>query len=170
VNFTAKLDRWVAPLRRKVEGMVGKAVLQAVNDAPDLQVVKLSLFSETHADVERVQNFGFTSRPPVGSQAVVLFVGGRRDNPVVVACDDGRVRVKLQEGEAAMYGTSGAIVKCGAGGKVMIGNATVELLDLLDQSLSALEVAAVAPGGGPLLNAAAFTAIKTLLASLKGTL
>lgn len=171
MKLTERLDRWIAPLKRTVHGMVAKAILQAVSDAGDLQVVKLSLNGQTHADVERVQNYGFTSRPPAGAQAVVVFVGGRRDNPLVVACDDGRVRVKVESGEAAMYNNSGVFLKTRPGGRLVIGNSTTELLDLMDQTLAALVAATVAAPGGPypLVNAATFTAIKALLASLKGT-
>lgn len=55
-------------------------------------------------------------------------------------------------------------------GKLAIGNQAAELLDLFEQTLSAIEIATVGPTGGPLLNAASFTAIKTLLAQIKGTL
>lgn len=167
-----RLDRWIAPLRRKVYGMIGTAIVQAVTDSKDLQLLKISLLGETHPDVERVQNFGFTSVPPAGSQAVVLFVGGRRDHPVVVACDDGRQRIKLEVGEAALYNDSGSVVKLGAGGKVAIGNDTAELLDLMDQLLDNLisAVVATAIGPQPLSTVANLTTIKTTLATLKGTL
>lgn len=165
------LERWVEPLRRTVRGMIAKAVLEAVSDGSDLQVVRLKVGGETHDGVERIQEFGFTSHPPAGSQAVVVFVGGRRDNPLVVACDDGRVRKKVAAGEAAVYNSSGAFVHLQAGGRVVIGNPQAELLDLLDQVLAGLQAATVAAPGGPypLVNAANFTAIKTLLAQLKGS-
>jgi phage baseplate assembly protein V len=170
MTFKEKMDRWIAPLKWRVEGMIAKAIVQAVSESSQLQVLKLTVGSETHDGVESIQPYGFTSCPPVGSQAVVVFIAGRRDNPLVVACDDGRVRVKCQPGDPAMYNNSGAIVRLQPGGKVAIGNDNTELLDLLHRLMTAVETGIVSPGGGPLDTVAAITALKVELAGLKGDL
>jgi phage baseplate assembly protein V len=100
--------------------MFAKAVLDSLNDSTELQLAKITLNGETHADVVRLQPFGLTSRPAKGAQALVGFVGGNRDNPVVIVCDDGRVRVKVSEGETAVYNQDGTKI-------VLKNNGTVEV-------------------------------------------
>lgn len=107
MSLRNQLRRWGAPLKRAVGGMLAKALVELATDDTDLQLVKITAFGETHSEVERIQNFGFTSRPTKGAQAIVAFVGGNRSIPVVIACDDGRTRVKLEEGEVAVYNDQG---------------------------------------------------------------
>jgi hypothetical protein len=66
----------------------------------------------------------------------------------------------------------GAKIKIQPDEKLAIGTSAAELLDLFEQTLTGLEQATVstALGPQPLINAATFTAIKTLLAQIKGTL
>lgn len=100
--------------------MVAKALVKAIVDSEDLQLMKLSLNGETHSEVERIQPYGLTSIPPEGAQAVVLFLGGNRDNPVVIAADDGRVRVKVEPGEVAMYSEHGNRIVLKADGSIEV--------------------------------------------------
>lgn len=66
----------------------------------------------------------------------------------------------------------GAKIKIQPDEKLAIGTSAAELLDLFEQTLTGLEQATVstALGPQPLINSATFTAIKTLLAQIKGTL
>ncbi len=93
------------PLRRRVMLMVGRAVLTLVDDDPRLQVVQLSaLRSETIDRAERFQEYGFSSHPEPGAEAVVVCPGGVRQHPIVIAVDDRRYRpTGLLEGEVVLY-------------------------------------------------------------------
>lgn len=97
-------------LRTRVMNSVARAVISALDDTGDYQVVKLDVLAdETLEDVERVQNFGFASNPPSGAEAVLLLVGGNRDHPIVISADTPKTRKKsLQPGEAAVYGNATA--------------------------------------------------------------
>ena len=101
----AHLLRLIAPLRRRVLLMVGRAVLTLVDDARRMQTVQVqALAGETLADVERVQQYGLTSHPHPGAECVVVSVGGMRQHPLVVAVDDRRHRpTGLAQGEVALY-------------------------------------------------------------------
>jgi hypothetical protein len=77
------------------------------------------------------------------------------------------------QGEFKVGATDGSIeVTFSEGGKVKIGNGTVELLDLFDQLITALQSAVVATSSGPKpLDTATLTALsnlKTLLSQIKG--
>lgn len=103
------LEALLKPLRTRLANLVARAVVQLVADGGKLQVVQLGLLEgETREAVERVQEYGFTSHPHPGAEAVVLFVGGRRDHGLVVAVDDRRHRkVGLEAGEVALYTDEG---------------------------------------------------------------
>src|SRR4051812_34441314 len=108
LTFNDQMNRFLAPLKRRIFGMLSKALIESLTDSTDLQISTISLNGETHSNVERVQPYGTTSRPLQGSQAVVLFLGGDRGNPLLIACDDGRHRVKLDvDGEFAIYSKFG---------------------------------------------------------------
>ena len=100
-----QLNRWFAPFRRRIDNMVARAVLRAVNDAPKMQEIQIGLLDgETRGPVERFQNYGFSGMPPIGAEAVVVFVGGHRDHALAVAVDDRASRpTDLQAGEVMVY-------------------------------------------------------------------
>lgn len=126
VNGIARL---LAPLRNRIANMVARAVVQLVDDKPRLQVLQLGVLAdETRDGCERVQEYGFTSVPLPGAEAVVLFVGGRRDHGLVVGVDDRRHRLAgLKAGEVAVYNNAGASVVLKADGSIEVTGAEVIL-------------------------------------------
>lgn len=101
----ALFDRMVAPLRARVQMMLARAVVQLVADDKGIQSLQLSaLADELIEGAERMQDYGFTSVPHPGAEAVVAFPGGLRSHGLVIAVGDRRWRLKgLQGGEVAMY-------------------------------------------------------------------
>ncbi|NBI12619.1 phage baseplate assembly protein V [[Haemophilus] felis] len=89
-----------------------RGVLNLVKSADNIQKVQVSgLAEETLQDVEFMQQFGFTSVPPAGTQVVVLPVGGKTTHSIVIATENGSFRVKnLQGGEVAVYDQSGSTI------------------------------------------------------------
>jgi phage baseplate assembly protein V len=66
-------------------------------------------------DVPRMQNYGMTSVPPVGgSDATVIFLGGDRNEPIIVAMENRQFRLtNLESGEVAIYDDLGNVFKLG---------------------------------------------------------
>ena len=103
--------------------MIRRGVVVSVDDSPAIQLLKLNLGNGSiQTKMERIQNFGLTGVPKGKAQAVVLFVNGSRDNPIVIACDDGNFRVHLGSGEVAVYNAFGAVVKLCADGTINMGD------------------------------------------------
>lgn len=103
------IQHLTAGLRNSVRLMVGRAILTAIKDTGNIQTVQVQMMAdELHDGVERVQEYGFTSVPLPGAEAVLVFVGGNRDHGLVIACDDRRYRLKgLVGGEMAIYSDEG---------------------------------------------------------------
>ncbi len=106
------LQKLLAPIRRRLSSLVSRAVVSLVNDSLKLQGVQIQVLAgETLDNVERFQEYGFTSVPLAGAEAVLLCVGGFRDHPLIVAIDDRRYRKKgLVAGEVALYTDEGDVI------------------------------------------------------------
>lgn len=107
------LKRLIDPLKRKVALGISRAILKAVQDSAKIQRVQIALHKDEVRDsVERFQQYGFTSHPILGAEAITLFLGGDRSHGIVIAVDDRRYRlVGLSEGEVALYSDEGDYIK-----------------------------------------------------------
>ena len=106
------MSSMIKKLVSRVEMMLGKAMLTALDDSGDLQLVKLSgLANEDQDGIERLQNYGLSSLPPNGSEMLVAYLNGNRDHGVVVVCDSGAYRPKgLKPGETILYSMHGQTI------------------------------------------------------------
>jgi len=97
--------KMLAPLSRRLRLMTSRAVLSLISDATGMQIVQVKLLDgEVRDGIERVQNYGFTSVPHPGAEAIYLSLGGDRDHGIVITADDRRYRINgLRGGEAAIY-------------------------------------------------------------------
>lgn len=132
---------------RRVSLMVARGVLKLVKDSTGLQIVQIgALEGEVRSELERFQNYGFTSHPEPGAEAALVFPGGSRDVGYALAVDDRRYRKKsLAEGEVAVYhrdGVTFALFKSGeiqikAGTKISFEAPTVEIVASVAASITA---------------------------------
>lgn len=111
-------------MANKIKSAVGKALIEAVADGNEIQLVKVSgLDNETQSDLERVQEYGITSNPPIGSEAVVLYVGGSKDHGIVIKTDSGEFRVQsLASGEVCIYSQFGQKILLDQNGEIISSN------------------------------------------------
>lgn len=130
------LARHLAPLARRVRGLIARAVVDASDDAKRAQTLRVRTGADEPLDAtEHMQPYGFTSRAKAGAEALVLALGGSRSRAVVLAVADRRYRlVGLQEGEVAIYDDQGQSVRLGRAGMTLtaplgltiIGNVTIQ--------------------------------------------
>jgi phage baseplate assembly protein V len=77
---------------------------------------------EVRDNTPRLAEFGFTSNPPAGADAAMLFVAGDRSNGVVIATGHQLYRLKgLASGDAAIYDSRGQSVWLTPAGIVVNG-------------------------------------------------
>lgn len=124
----AMLSRALAPLTRRMRLMVSRGVVRVVDDALKRQNLQVVLLSDEVANVERFQDYGFTSVPPLGSEAVVLSVGGTRSHLLAVAVGSRADRLRdLAPGDVAAYHPDGARVHLQAGARLDVTGDDVRL-------------------------------------------
>ncbi len=110
-------------LGRRLQMLAGLGRVQWVNDSGQVQTAQLTLTAlEVRDNTPRLAEFGFTSNPPPGADAALLFLGGDRSNGVVIATGHQRYRLKgLASGDAAIYDSRGQSVWLTPGGIVVNG-------------------------------------------------
>jgi phage baseplate assembly protein V len=135
--LTTDLAKVFNSIKVKIACLLSRAVVTLVDDSKKMQELQLSILEgETRGGIERVQNYGFTSVPLPGAEAVTLFVGGHRDHGLAVAVDDRRYRLTgLQEGEVALYHKDGAKILLKSDGTVEV---TADQIKLAGSSSSAI--------------------------------
>jgi phage baseplate assembly protein V len=111
------------PLWDRMHMAVQLGRLAMSDDAAALQLVQITTaFGDTKDGVPRYQNYGHTSVAPAGSQAVLIAIGGLRQNGLVIVLDGAGTRpTGLQEGESALYDDQGQTIKIGRDGIVIDG-------------------------------------------------
>lgn len=113
------MDRLLNPIKARIRLLVGKCIITACGgDTANLSL----LAGENREDVEFLQQYGFYSRPVGNVSGVALFVGGSRDNGVVVASkgEDGEMKVNLEPGEVALHTKFGSTVLLKKDGSVVV--------------------------------------------------
>jgi phage baseplate assembly protein V len=129
---------------RRILQLVGVGRLQHIDDSGVQQKVQIQISAGGPGELEevldgapRIAEYGLASSPPIGSEAIVAFVSGRRSMAVVIGTGHRPSRpTGLQPGEAMLYnGVAGSWVKMDAAG-VMHANCDV----LVDHKLTADQV------------------------------
>jgi len=97
--------RLIRPITNKIFLLLGRAVLNAIENSEDTQKLKvLALSDEVINDIERFQEYGFETYPFADSEVFIGFLNGNRDHGIALVVHDDRHRLKdLVEGEVAVY-------------------------------------------------------------------
>lgn len=103
------LDKFYNKLRDLINGVFARGTITLVNDGTKMQTAQAKFLADEVLDnLERFQDYGFTSKPKVGAEALAIFFGGRRSNGAIIKVDDRRFRLKgLEDGEVAIYTDEG---------------------------------------------------------------
>ena len=121
INF---FKRATAPIKRRVQLMVGRAVIAASKDDQKIQTLQVQILKdEVQEGIQNFQHFGFRSNAPRGSEAIIVAVGGNRENSVCIATvnrDSKADLPNLQEGESVAFSKGGTLVHFKLNGEVFV--------------------------------------------------
>ncbi|MCM2493406.1 phage baseplate assembly protein V [Burkholderia glumae] len=96
----------------RIRNLFGRGRITLVDDSGPVQIVQLRMNGlEVPAGRFRVPEFGFSSNPPIGSDAVAGHVAGDRSAGVVVGTNHQQSRPRgLSPGESILYSQDGKSV------------------------------------------------------------
>mgnify|MGYP001285177964 CR=1 FL=1 len=115
------VEKLLAPIRRKIIGMVSRAIVTGVVEDLQRQNIQVQIHSDESADnIERFQNYGMSSVPPVGSESILAALGGDLGNLIALAVEDKKVRPKGESGDVFLYHLEGHKIRLTKDGKLVV--------------------------------------------------
>lgn len=110
-------------LARRILLMMARGTITLVDDSKTVQTMQVRVNGlELIPDLPRFAEFGFTSNPPSGTQAVIASKNGDRNDGIVIATSNAKYRlVGLSTGEVAIHDDKGQSVYLSASGIVVNG-------------------------------------------------
>lgn len=114
--------------RTRIFMMLARGIIKGIEDSSgNLRKIHSSfLANETITGMDQMQEYGFSSHPPPGGECMAAFIGGNRSGGIVIATQDRRYRIELDEGEVAIYTKFGASVKLDKDDKITIHGTDLE--------------------------------------------
>lgn len=111
----------IKPTHNRVVNMIRFGVVTLVKNGKTREVQVETLGGEVIDNVKFLEPFGFTSKPPVGSETLIFNVNGNAANNVVLNIGNREFRFKgCATGEVAMYDQFGNIIHLKTGGNMNI--------------------------------------------------
>ncbi|MBB5462869.1 phage baseplate assembly protein V [Paraburkholderia sp. Cpub6] len=110
-------------LARRILLLMARGTIALVDDTKGVQTLQVRLNPlELIPDVPRYAEYGFTSNPPAGSQSLIAFKNGDRNDGFVIATSNAKYRMTaLASGEIAIHDNKGQSVYLSASGIVVNG-------------------------------------------------
>lgn len=122
------ISRRLEKIRRQIALGIGRGIIKLINDTLDIQEGQITGLDGEIRETENFAHFGFTSRPPKGTEAVFLSLGGVRSNCVIIATEHRQYRLELErDGDAAIYSDLGDKVLLCADGIKLESSTKVEI-------------------------------------------
>lgn len=109
-------------IRKKIFLVAGRGTLKTVDNTKTTAKVQGEFIKdEIISDIEKLEDYGFTSYPEEGAQIVAIFIDGNREQGLAIRTHDRRYRpTDLEPGEACMYHKSGSRVTMKADGSIEV--------------------------------------------------
>lgn len=105
---------------RKIANMLARGIVKIVSNGLKTQAIQLSMMADESRDnLEHPQEYGFTSYPVAGAEAIAAFFGGNRDHGTVLVVFDKRYRpTDLEAGEVCLYDNAGTKIVLKSGNRI----------------------------------------------------
>lgn len=103
----------LSELMRRIRMMLAHAVVRGMEEDAGLRRLNVSILrDEVKAGVPHYEPYGVSSRPHTGAEALLVFIGGNRDNAAALCVSDRRHRPKdLEPGEVVVFDDQGQEVR-----------------------------------------------------------
>lgn len=136
------LQRILNSYKVRIMNIMGRGFVESVDDSTQIQKIKAKLMADESLDeLERLQDYGFASKPLPNAEILVVFPNGNRGHGIVIKADDRRYRVKnLQGGEVVIYTDEGDKIHFKRGNKIEVTtdeltiNATAKVIVNTDEA------------------------------------
>lgn len=117
-DIDSRIARKLASIRKPFRGRLRGIA----NTKPGITLISgIGLAGESVLDIELFQHFGFSSCPPEGTQFIVLPLGGKTSQGVIIATAHSTYRLKDQKpGESAIHNHRGDYVYIKEDGSIEI--------------------------------------------------
>lgn len=121
--------RLTAPMMRRIRLMLGRAVVNIVNDGLKAQNLQISMMGDdVPDDVERLQNYGQISVPLAGAEAIIACIGAQSDHSIALVVEDRRYRpTGLPAGDTGIYHFEGHRLRLTKDGRAILTCKTLEI-------------------------------------------
>lgn len=128
----------ISRVAQSIRTFLVKALLKSVDDTTKIQLVRVgALENEIFDSVERMQDYGFSSNPPINSEVLLGEIGGSRDHPIVVKVDSAAYRPKnLIAGEVIVYSQHGQRLLLTSTGQIYVNNGSKKVARDGDRAVS----------------------------------
>ncbi|APJ03943.1 phage baseplate assembly protein [Silvanigrella aquatica] len=99
------IQAMVNPIARKLNLIISKCTIKMVDDKTKTQTIQSEIITgEIREKIERWQEYGYTSHPPLESEGLCVFLGGERDRGYIIATENKKTRKnEIKEGEVCIY-------------------------------------------------------------------
>ena len=133
------LQQQVDNLSSRIMNMASRGTTVEDDNSKGIQQAKIrGQHGEEIPKVQRWEQFGLTSRPPAGSDALILSINGTRDSAQMVAVSSPDSRLTDgAEGSTTLYDAAGNKVYLDNGGNIVIegsGTITIKAADVAIES------------------------------------
>ncbi|WP_240327238.1 phage baseplate assembly protein V [Burkholderia sp. IDO3] len=110
-------------LARRILLMMARGTITLVDDSQKVQTLQVRVNGlELLPDIPRFAEYGYTSNPPAGTQAIIGSKNGDRNDGIVIATSNAKYRlVGLSTGEVAIHDDKGQSVYLSGSGIVVNG-------------------------------------------------
>lgn len=115
------IDRLLRPITRRLSAMVVRAVVVEVVEDLQRQGLQVRMDSDESGDnIERFQQYGFSSVPPPDSEAIIAALKGNLAQRIALAVEKKELRPKGDPLDVFLYHAEGHHMRLSKDGKLII--------------------------------------------------
>ena len=109
-------------IKRQLQTMFVRALVNAVQDQPNHIYIDATGFAEQHiANIEHLQQYGHFSHPLPGAQTILACIAGNPEHPIAILVDDPRYKPDdTAPGDAVVYNHVGDFLHIKADGSIVM--------------------------------------------------